>query len=554
MKLYELQRELANRKTIYDLPLRVTYYARVSSTTDAQLNSIQNQISHFEDRIRSVPGWTFVPGYIDEGIRGESAHNRVEFQRMVQDGKAGLFDLILTKEISRFARNTIDSLTYTQKLLEQGVGVYFESDNLCTLDKDSDLRLTIMSSIAQEEVRKLSERVRFGHRKSIEAGKVLGNSRIFGYDYLDCRLVEHPEEAEMVRLIFRLYDQGSSLRAIARQLYELGYRNHNGKGIAHSTLAGILTNPKYKGYYCGGKVQITDYKTKKQLFLPEEEWHVFQDETGEIVPALVEEELWDRVNLLYRKRKAAAPQRKNPFGRSLFSGRIVCREHGTPFYRNQYSYKGEKKMFWYCKERKNDFGEKCKAPLLYEGELEAILTAALMPVLQDRRRFLDRYLETWQEVWEGDGGKAEIEGVEARIQQIRRRKDRLLDLSLDGKLSNQEFGRRNQTFNEELEALALERKALQEEERQRKDAKGEAARMEAALSRLLGEERIAMEVAMEIVDRIVVGQEEEGRVSVDVLLRSGGKAPMVYHKEEKLVLPSGQMVKKMIQAYENSMK
>lgn len=168
MDIYTVASQMkTERKTIFDLKLRVTYYARVSTTTEVQENSIENQISFFEDMIKQNPNWEYIEGYVDR-VRGESAENRENFMKMVNDGKHGKFDLILTKEVSRFARNTIDSLTYTRDLLRAGVGVFFQNDNICTIDTDSEFRLTIMSSMAADEVRKLSERVKFGHKKAIE--------------------------------------------------------------------------------------------------------------------------------------------------------------------------------------------------------------------------------------------------------------------------------------------------------------------------------------------------------------------------------------------------
>lgn len=161
-------RQTLRMKSIYDIPLRVTYYARVSSESDEQLNSLGNQIGYYEEFIRKNSAWTFVPGYIDEGLSGISTKRRENFNRMVDDAEAGKFDLVITKEISRFARNTLDSIQYTRQLLNAGVGVFFQNDNINTFDEDSELRLSIMSSIAQDELRKLSSRVKFGHQQAIK--------------------------------------------------------------------------------------------------------------------------------------------------------------------------------------------------------------------------------------------------------------------------------------------------------------------------------------------------------------------------------------------------
>jgi DNA invertase Pin-like site-specific DNA recombinase len=244
-------------KSIYDIPLRVTYYARVSSDTDEQLNSLDNQIAYYENFITKNPAWTFVPGYVDEGLSGISTKKRKHFNEMIEDAKEDLFDLIITKEISRFARNTLDSLQYTRELLGLGVGVFFQNDNINTLDEDAELRLTIMSSIAQDELRKLSSRIKFGHQQAIKSGVVLGNSRIFGYKKEGKRLVIDEAQAPMVRDLFRLYATGEySMKQLEVMFYNHGYRNYNGNKIAHTTMSGIISNPKYKGYYVGNKVRI----------------------------------------------------------------------------------------------------------------------------------------------------------------------------------------------------------------------------------------------------------------------------------------------------------
>ena len=285
-------RALLRTKSIYDIPLRATYYARVSSESDEQLNSLGNQITYYEDLIRRNRNWTFVPGYIDEGLSGISTKKRENFNRMIEEAAEDKFDLVITKEISRFARNTLDSIQFTRQLLNHGVGVFFQNDNINTLDEDSELRLSIMSSIAQDELRKLSSRVKFGHAQAIKDGVVLGNNRIFGYQKDNGRLVIDEDEAPMVRELFTLYATGEySMKQIEVIFWNKGYRNSRGNRLSHTTMSNMISNPKYKGYYVGNKVKVIDMFTKKQKFLPPEEWVMFKDESGEIVPAIVSEEL-----------------------------------------------------------------------------------------------------------------------------------------------------------------------------------------------------------------------------------------------------------------------
>ena len=188
MDLLRLRSELRNGRTIFDLPLRVTFYARVSTDKEEQLNSLENQVQFYTELIRARPNWVYVEGYVDEGISGTSTRRRDSFLRMIRDAREGRFDFIITKEISRFSRSTLDSILYTQELLEHNVGVLFQNDNINTLDPDSEFRLVVMAGVAQDEVRKLSERLKFGFRQAIKNGHVLGNDRLWGYDKKDCVL------------------------------------------------------------------------------------------------------------------------------------------------------------------------------------------------------------------------------------------------------------------------------------------------------------------------------------------------------------------------------
>ena len=331
MDIHNIRLQL-RQKTIYELQLRVTFYARVSTDSNEQLNYLTNQISYYKEMIKKNSAWAYVPGYIDEGLSGISTKKRENFHRMIEDAKAGKFDLILTKEISRFARNTLDSIQYTRDLLNAGVAVFFQNDNIKTIDEDSELRLFIMSSIAQDELRKLSSRVKFGHQQAIKEGVVLGNNRIFGYVKDDGRLVIDESEAPMVRQLFELYATGEySLKQIEKLFWDQGYRNYRGNRIAHTTTSNMISNPKYKGYYVGNKVKVIDMFTKKQKFLPPEEWVMFKDETGEIVPAIVSEELWDQANVVLRRRSDDVKNRQNVCNsENLLTSKLYCTCCGTP--------------------------------------------------------------------------------------------------------------------------------------------------------------------------------------------------------------------------------
>ena len=199
MEFYKIRDEILKGKNINELPLRVTFYARVSTESDEQLNSLDNQISFFKNFIKSNKNWTYVNGYIDEGISGSTVKGRKNFLQMIKDAKSGYFDLIVTKEVSRFSRNLSDSIKYTQELLASDVGVYFQSNGINTYDPNSEFILNMMGSVAQEEVKRLSSRVKWGHKEAIKKGRVLGSNSITGYKKDDAKLVIVEEEAKKIR-------------------------------------------------------------------------------------------------------------------------------------------------------------------------------------------------------------------------------------------------------------------------------------------------------------------------------------------------------------------
>ena len=562
MDIYEIiNRMRTERKQIEDFNLRVTYYARVSTTRDEQTMSIENQESHFREMIQRNTNWKYVEGYADR-IRGENAENRVQFQRMIQDAYDGKFDLILTKEVSRFARNTIDSLTYTRDLLKHGVGVFFLTDNICTIEPDSELRLTIMSSIAQDEVRKLSERVKFGHRKAIENGHVIGNSRIFGYDKDNAKLVINEKEAEMVRLIFETYATGNyGLRDLEQILWDKGYRSRAGKLIHHNTIGGIIQNPKYKGWYCGNKVKITDYRTKQQKFLPPEEWVMFKDETGEIVPAIVSEELWDKANKIFAERsmKVKATDRSAK-KTSPLSGKIICGVHNAPFWRTSYSkelHRDAPIYEWICREKKKGKSADCPTVAIYETELYKILSDMFIDLSEN----IDTYIEQFIALYENEDTDKTVnratDDLLKEIESIEAKKDKLLDLYTEDAITKSDFKSRNDRLNTELTRLRTRLSDMRKDTMSKNDMIKNVRNIRKAFDRELKtnngnlDRQTVNDLSDMLIDTITVFPEEGSTMRIEVRLKLG----MTEEREYAGAMPrSGIIMKKMIESYQNSAK
>lgn len=470
MDLYTMRNEINKGKSIYELPIRVTYYARVSTDKDEQINSLQNQISYYSDFIKGNSNWSYIEGYIDEGISGTSVNKRDSFLKMIDDAKLGKFDFIITKEISRFSRNTLDSIKYTQELLRNGVGVFFQSDNINTLLPDSELRLTIMSSIAQDEVRKISERVKFGFKRAIENGVVLGNNKIWGYKKDNGKLVIDEEQAEVVRLIFELYAiDNMGIRAISTELSARGYLNTEGNPFSFSTVRNILVNPKYKGYYCGRKTQKYDYRNKDRKVFDEKDWVMYKDE--EDVPPIVSEELWEKANKILAKRS------KNLKGdghvsynnKYTYSSKIICSKHKCSYQRKLYRYPSGDKELWQCKEYLEKGKDYCDMPTIYTTELNEIMKQCYNEVVTNKADIIHDLIKIYSSISQQSNITQDIAKCKVNINEFLKRKDKLLDLSIAGKISDDEFEKRNNSFNLEIESLKVKIKDLEEQEESNKE-------------------------------------------------------------------------------------
>lgn len=560
MDVHTVRRQMRT-KSIYDIPLRVTFYARVSSEKDEQLNSLDNQISYYRNFIKKNANWEFVDGYIDEGLSGMSTKKRENFHNMVNDAKSGLFDLVITKEITRFARNTLDSIQYTRELLSCGVGVFFQNDNINTLDEDSELRLTIMSGIAQDELRKLSSRIKFGHQEAIKKSVVLGNSRIFGYRKDNKRLVIDEKEAEMVRELFTLYATDKySMKQLEDIFWSKGYRNNNGKKICHSTMSNTISNPKYKGYYVGNKVKIVDMFTKKQKFLPPEEWVMFKDETGEIVPAIVSEELWEQANAVLKRRSRDVKNRQNQCNHAnLLTGKVYCTHCGRLYYRkDSKDRKGNMLSRWICSGKIANGAASCPSFTIYEEEIKEVLYEVFKDTAEDAKRIIEEYTSLYAEMTEKNASSADLKRLKDRLDLLSRKKSKLLEYNIAGQISDRDFIEMNRQITKESSEVYS---AIEETENEINSQAGFKEKIEEIKTVLQKAEKDASKEMIDsafvnkYIDKIYVTPVDDGVIDISVKLFTGDTFAKVFEKSgHRLAGRTGHTFKKMIESYENSMK
>lgn len=369
---------------------RVAAYARVSTDSDEQLSSYAAQVDFYTQHIRSNPEWEFVDVYTDEGISGTNTKKRDGFNRMIADAMEGKIDLILTKSISRFARNTVDTLTTVRKLKEKNIEVYFEKENIYTLDAKGEVMITIMSSLAQEESRSISENVTWGIRKSMADGKFsLAYKYFLGYEKGENglpKIVE--EEAKIVRKIYSLFLEGYTVRMIADYLTKQGIPTPKGKKKwCVSTVMSILTNEKYKGDALLQKTYTADFLTKS---VRKNQGEVPQYYIENSHPAIIDPETFELVQNEIERRR---PNRHKLHRNSLFTAKIICSDCGGFYGRKVWhSNSKHKKYIWRCNE-KYEGEETCNTPNLTEPEIESAFIVAFNEVLGEKEKYIQRFTE-----------------------------------------------------------------------------------------------------------------------------------------------------------------
>ena len=417
---------------------RVAGYARVSTDSDEQFTSYEAQVDYYTRYIKHNPEWEFVKVYTDEGISGTNTKKRTGFNEMIADATSGKIDLIVTKSVSRFARNTVDSLVTIRKLKEKGVEVYFEKENIYTFDGKGELLLTIMSSLAQEESRSISENVTWGQRKRFADGKVsLPYKQFLGYRKGTDGLPEVvPEEAIIVRRIYSRFMEGLTPGNIARELTDDGIPTPAGKQQWRaSTVESILKNEKYKGAALLQKCFTVDFLTKKKKVNEGEVPQYYVEHSHE--PIITPEE-FDKVQTEFERRKKISRQYS---GKSIFSSRIICGDCGSFFGSKVWNSTGKyRRVIWQCNNKFK--GEhKCETTHLDEKMIKSRFLVAFNAILDNKDSILDdcRLIQTTL---------TDCTGIDAEIESL------LEEISVVTELTKRCIAENSQTAQNQIEYAA----------------------------------------------------------------------------------------------------
>jgi len=458
-------------------PRKIVFYGRVSTEHETQLSALENQMQWYDDQLRYHPNWMLVERYIDEGITGTQAKKRPAFLRMLEDARAGKFDLIVTREVCRFARNTVDTLVTTRELKNIGVEVYFVEDNIWTMDGDGELRLTIMATLAQEESRKVSERVKAGQHVSREKGTLYGSGNILGYDRVGSTYVINPDQAETVRMIFDMYlNKGIGTGKIAKRLTELGRLNASGTDKwSHGVISRILNNQTYMGVMAYGKSFSNNYLEQKRINNRDKSTYVCVDGN---FPAIISPEDWYRAQEIKagrmtetfspktgKKVQHCVQENKDLWGSKL---RCAC---GCGFRKNvwhryddkptTYGYKCYNILNNGSAKQRRDAGADdtgyCDQPMIADWKLELMGKKVLEQVFGEKKELIDRTCELIRQCFrKAKPQENNLSSLNSRIERIKSKKEMLLDMRTDGEITKEEFLQQRQKLDAELQKLTVE--------------------------------------------------------------------------------------------------
>ena len=401
--------------------LRVAAYCRVSTDSDEQATSYDAQIEHYTAYINGHPDWTLAGIYADDGISGTNTKKREEFNRMIDECMAGSIDMVITKSISRFARNTLDCLKYIRQLKEKSIPVFFEKENINSMDSKGEVMLTIMASLAQQESQSLSQNVKLGLQYRYQQGEIQVNcNRFLGFTKDENkRLIVVPEEAEIIKRIYREYLEGASMLKIKRGLEADGILNGAGNEKWHtSNINQILRNEKYIGDALLQKTYTTDFLTKTRVKNHGVVPQYYVENSHE---AIIPREIFMRVQeeLIQRRIVHISPNGKNRTFSCIhcFSNMIVCDGCGEVFRRVHWNNRGKKSIVWRCVSRLENTGLFCEARTVLESTLEQVMVSAINQTLCDKDSFLATLRENIETVIAQENDQT-LAGIDARLQEL----------------------------------------------------------------------------------------------------------------------------------------
>ena len=446
----------------------IVFYGRVSTEHEAQLAALENQMQWYDDQAKYHPNWNVLKKYIDRGITGTQAKKRPAFMEMLEDAKRNKFDLIVTREVCRFARNTVDTLVITRQLKEMGIEVYFVEDNIWTMDNDGELRLTIMATLAQEESRKTSERVRAGQKISRDNGVLYGNGNILGYDRLGDTYVINEEQAETVRMIYDLYLNGYGFTKIVNELVRQKRKDSSGLVRWEATkVSRILHNATYKGYQGYYKSYKNNHLDQKTVINRDEDTYLYVK--GRFTP-IISEEVWDKCKAIRESKMALRKTREGKLEKTgvrtsedIWAKRLVCRcgyrMRKDKWHVNKtgltYGYKCYNILNNGSKQARIDAGldadKYCDMGTIADWKFDLMLRELLKALNLNNDDLIKKAYNQFENSYTKETKEArELRDAEAKLRKIRIKLENLTEMRVNGEIDKQEYSSLKAKINGEM--------------------------------------------------------------------------------------------------------
>ena len=520
---------------------RVAAYCRVSTDSEDQKNSYESQVNHYKEYILQHPDWQLVDIYADEGITGTQVGKRQDFQRLITDCLNGDIDYIVTKAIARFARNTLDTLKYVRMLKDKQIGVYFEEENIDTLTMDGELLLTILSSVAQQEVENISAHVKKGLRMKMQRGELVGGPRCLGYnfDWETRQITINEEEAKVVRYIFNRYLEGIGGRVIARELEEMGIPSPRGnKTWSETTVLGIIKNEKYKGDVLQGKTFTVDPISKRRLDNYGEEDQYYIKDNHE--PIVTEGEFNRAQEIRLRRsgrrgRIGLISGKRQRFSRMYaFSSMLECGFCKSVLSRRSW-HSGTiyHKIIWHCQVAIKKGKRHCQhSKGISESAIERAFIESFRLLYQNNDKIIDIFLQTVEEEISDNSLELELQSIEKELTKLKQQERDIIQMKLDGRISDDLYDEKFHTIMKNKEKLSDSKVNL--EVRVRSDS-GVKERLE-SFRKLLKSKQLITEfdraVFESLVEKVIVGGVSDDGVidpaKITFIYKSGDKTSLNY--------------------------
>ncbi len=503
---------------------KVCAYCRVSTDSEEQQTSYNSQIKHYSEQIKSNPEWEFVGIYADEGISGTQVKKRTEFMRMIDDALNGKIDIIIAKSISRFARNTVDTLKYVRLLREHNVDVYFEKENIHTLELDSEMFLTLYSAFAQAESESTSQNVTMGFRAKMKRGEIVGNPACYGFIWnKETKELEiNEEQAKVIRDVFNWYIDGMGTRAIAQKLNDMNVPSCKGTKWCQSAVRRIISQEKYCGDLVQQKYYTTDPLTHHQIRNKgEKEKYYIQDHHQ----CIVSREIWNKANNIAEQRLKKFTDSNRPYIGQYkmmypFSNKLECCSCHQPFVRRTGNKKkdGSQNIYWACTSR-NESRDLCSnSKFLKNNILEEIFVQIYNSIIANKHKTKDKLLNAIKDTITSTDYKVKIDKLNSEKIVLEKRLSNLIDMKLDDYEHKEIYNSKEKELNDKIFKIVNEINEYRLLEQENKGIATQLQQIEVMINVPLSLKGFDRESFDSMVEKVIVGEaDENGNINPNIL-------------------------------------